>query len=395
IGGPAMIRAAAKNYKHVVTLSDPAQYADFIRELDGKSQVSIGTSFKLAEIVFSKMSEYDSAVSRYLSGRLKDEKDFGKSISINLSKVADLRYGENPHQRGALYKDISINSGVLDAKQLSGKELSFNNWMDLGSALMSIAEFKEPSAVIIKHTNPCGLASASGIKEAFSMAHECDSLSAFGGIIGLNRKVTADVAKVVSESGFKECIIAPDYDEEALSILKNSKNLRIMKLAAFSSNREGSLDFRILQGGFLVQDIDSKDIAESDLKVVTKNKPAQSEIKTMLFAWRVVKNVKSNAIVLAKSFGSKCYATVGIGSGQVSRVDSVITAIRKAADRSKGAVLASDAFFPMPDSIEAAHSAGITSIIQPGGSIKDNEVIKKADQLGIAMAFTGIRHFRH
>ncbi|HEO63828.1 MAG TPA: bifunctional phosphoribosylaminoimidazolecarboxamide formyltransferase/IMP cyclohydrolase, partial [Candidatus Omnitrophica bacterium] len=394
IGGPTMIRAAAKNYKNVAVLSNPGQYSCFIKEFREKGQVSAEISLKLAQEVFNEMAHYDSLISSYLEGILIKKNVFKERILLNLIKNSDLRYGENPHQRAALY-GTSLESGLLNSEKLSGKELSFNNWMDLDSAVISIADFENPAAVIIKHTNPCGIAVAENITEAFSRAHDCDSLSAFGGIIGLNREVTSETAAAIADSGFKECIIAPDYDFEALNILKKNKNLRIMRLNPFVLSKDNPLDFRKISGGFLIQEKDLDDTKEANLNCVTANKPSKSEIQTMLFTWRAVKNVKSNAIVLAKRFDKNTYATVGIGAGQASRIDSVITAIRKAGDKAKGAVLSSDAFFPMPDSIEAAHSAGIRLIIQPGGSIKDSEVIEKANQLGIVMVFTGIRHFCH
>ncbi|MDP8254072.1 MAG: bifunctional phosphoribosylaminoimidazolecarboxamide formyltransferase/IMP cyclohydrolase [Candidatus Kaelpia aquatica] len=395
IGGPTMIRAAAKNYKHVVTLSNVDQYKDLVEELDKKGVVSEELALKFAKDVFSTMALYDKSISSYLGRVIGEEEGLINNISINLKKKSDLRYGENSHQRAALY-EMAGEEGLAGVRKLSGKELSFNNWLDLDAASISIASFKEPAAVVIKHNNPCGLAIASNIKDAFIRANESDSLSAFGGIVGLNREVTLTVAEAIIETGFKECIIAPGYSKDALSILSEKKNLRIMETDFFSKDIDFALlDFRRVQGGFLVQDRDSKDIERDDLKVVTKKIPEDLEIDALLFAWRVVAKVKSNAIVLVRDFSNKTYATVGIGAGQASRVDSVIISIRKAGDRSRGAVLASDAFFPMADSIDIAQEAGITAIIQPGGSIKDKEVIEKADELGLAMVFTSIRHFRH
>ncbi|MDP8216898.1 MAG: bifunctional phosphoribosylaminoimidazolecarboxamide formyltransferase/IMP cyclohydrolase [Candidatus Kaelpia imicola] len=395
IGGPTMIRAAAKNYKFVATLSSPSQYKELIEELGKGGGVSEELSLEFAKEVFNTMASYDKSIGSYLGGAVDRKEGLASNISINLEKKSDLRYGENSHQKGAIY-DVVGERGISDAKKISGKELSFNNWLDLDSALSCLAGFKDPAAVIIKHNNPCGLAIASDIGDAFIKANESDSLSAFGGIIGLNREVTLKVAEAIVETGFKECIIAPSYSKDGLSILSKKKNLRIMELNSFSEDVAlESLDFRKIRGGFLVQDRDLKDVGRDDLKVVTKKRPDDSEIDALLFAWSVVAKVKSNAIVLVKDFGDKTYATVGIGAGQASRVDSVIISIRKAGDRAKGAVLASDAFFPMADSIELAKEAGISSIIQPGGSIKDREVIEKADELGLAMVFTSIRHFRH
>jgi len=389
IGGPTMIRAAAKNYKHVVVLSQPEQYQEIIDELKKNRSVSDDLSYKLAREAFYLTSCYDSKIANYLEGS-----ELPREILIPLRKVADLRYGENSHQRGALYEDTTIDEPCLiDAEQLAGKKLSFNNWLDLDAAVICLAGFENPAAVIIKHNNPCGIAVARDLKQAFLKAHESDPLSAFGSIIGLNRRVDGQTAEAMVNSGFIECVIALDYTSDAVSVLKSKKNLRIIKLEKLEAS--GEFDFRKIQGGFLVQETDKIRVKEDSLKVVTKKSPSPEAIEALLFAWGVVKNVRSNAIVIAKSFKDDCYATVGIGAGQMSRVDSVIIACRKAGERTKGAVLASDAFFPMPDSIEIAVEHGITAIIQPGGSIKDEEVIKKADELGVAMVFTGIRHFRH
>ena len=395
IGGPTMIRAAAKNYKFVVTLSDPSQYSKLIEELKRDGGVSEESSLNFSKEVFSTMASYDRAIGLYLDKTIGDKEGLDRDISVDLEKVSDLRYGENSHQRGALYSVVG-EQGISEAKKISGKELSFNNWLDLDAALNCLVGFKDPAAVVIKHNNPSGLAIAINIKDAFIKANDSDSLSAFGGIVGVNREVDIKVAKEIIGTGFKECIIAPSYSEDALELLKEKKNLRIMEAASLFSNIDSSsLDFRRVRGGFLVQDRDLKDVEREDLKVVTDKKPDDSEIDLLLFAWVTVAKVKSNAIVLAQDFGNKTYATVGIGAGQASRVDSVVISIRKAGDRVKGSVLASDAFFPMADSIEIASEAGIKVIIQPGGSIRDREVIEKANELGLAMVFTSIRHFRH
>ncbi len=394
IGGPTMIRAAAKNYKYVVVLSNPSQYKDFIEELEREGGISERSALKLSKDVFSAMASYDRSISLYLNNLTVAEDSLSEDIAIDLKKVSDLRYGENAHQKGAIYNVVG-EMGISKAKKISGKELSFNNWLDLDSALNCLIDFKDPAAVVIKHNNPCGLALASNIEDAFETANDADSLSAFGGIVGLNRAVTAEAARKIMAKGFKECIIAPGYSEDALLILKEKKNLRIMETALFNYIDSGSLDFRRIRGGFLVQEKDSKDIERADLKIVTKKVPQESEIDLLLFAWRVVAKVKSNAIVLAKDCGNNIYSTVGIGAGQSSRVDSVIISIRKAGDRVRGSVLASDAFFPMTDSLDIAKEAGIKAIIQPGGSLKDQEVISKADKLGLAMVFTSMRHFRH
>jgi len=319
-------------------------------------------------------------------------------VIFAMDKVQDLRYGENPHQKAGLYIDPLWEEGfnLVSAQQLHGKELSFNNWLDLDAALTCVMEFDKPAVSIIKHNNPCGLAVGENLKDAFLKAHECDPLSAFGSIVGLNKVVDELAAEKIIKAGFIECIIAPDYEEKALEILKRKKNLRIMKLNPFPERSDlKGYDYKRVKGGFLLQDWDVDRIRKEELKVVTVKSPSEEALDTLLFAWRVVKNVKSNAIVLAKKFENGVYATVGIGAGQMSRVDSVIIACRKAGDRAKGSVLASDAFFPKPDSIEIAAQNGIRAIIQPGGSIRDEQVIKKADELGIPMIFTGQRHFRH
>jgi phosphoribosylaminoimidazolecarboxamide formyltransferase/IMP cyclohydrolase len=397
IGGPTMLRSAAKNYRHVAVVSSPNQYKRIIEELKKYGGISEDLSFQLAREVFYLTAHYNSVIANYLESVWKGEEFPGKLILV-LDKVQDLRYGENPHQKAGLYRDPlwEENFNLVSARQLHGKELSFNNWLDLDAALSCVMEFDKPAASVIKHNNPCGMACGKNLREAFLRAYQCDPLSAFGSIIGLNREVDELTAEALLTADFLECIIAPDYEEKALEMLKRKKNLRIMRLNPFpeSAKLEG-YDFKRIKGGFLAQDWDSSDINKEDLKIVTKKAPTDEEIETLLFAWKAVKNVKSNAIVLAKQFEDGVYATVGIGAGQMSRVDSVIIACRKAGDRAKGSVLASDAFFPKPDSIEVAHQNGITSIIQPGGSIRDEEVIKKADELGLAMVFTGQRHFRH
>ncbi len=397
IGGPTMIRAAAKNYKDVVVVSNPLQYKTIIDELKINKCISQGISYKFAKDVFSLMSLYDGFVADYLENASQKDISLPRRTTLYLEKISDLRYGENSHQRASLYRDISSKGEkIIDAKQLHGKKLSFNNWLDLDAALNCVIEFDSPAAAIIKHNNPSGVAVALNLKDAFSKAYQCDSLSAFGGIVGLNGVVDKEVALALLKADFLECIIAPGYSEGALILLKKKKNLRILELTPFPKKRSSAdLDYRKLSGGFLIQEADIGAITEDKLKIVTKRKPTAKETKTLIFSWKVVKNVRSNAIVLACDFGDGVYSTVGIGAGQASRVDSVIIAIRKADKAAKDSVLASDAFFPMPDSVEIAHKAGIKAIIQPGGSIKDEEVIAKADLLGIAMVFTGMRHFRH
>ncbi len=399
IGGPSILRSAAKNFRNVAVVSDPRQYDDVLAELKENDR-SLGgeTLIKLALDVFRKTSEYEKVIAEYLEketcGAGKAAKSlFPQDLGLSLTKVMDLRYGENPHQKAAFYRSRTEKTPVSlpDAKQLHGKDLSFNNLLDLNAALETVSEFDRPSACIIKHSTPCGVAVSKDIKKAFLDAMDCDRMSAFGGIIGLNRKVDLSTAKEISRSGFLECIIAPGYDGKALEVLKKKKNLRIVELDIGGPNPAGGgMDIKKIKGGFLIQEADEKDVAEKELKVVTKKRPGKREIESLYFAWKVVKHITSNAIVLCK--GTK---TVGIGAGQMSRIDSVLISIRKAKERVKGSVLASDAFFPKPDSIRSARKAGVSAIIQPGGSIADQEVIDEADKAGISMVFTGIRHFKH
>lgn len=398
IGGPSMLRSAAKNFKNVAVISGPNLYEDILGELKTNDcSLSDKTLLKLALDVFRKTSEYDSAIFEYLKKQIKDapisSDTFPRNMNITFSKIQDLRYGENPHQKAAFYRDTSskMSPSLAYAKQLHGKDLSFNNLIDLNAALEVVSEFEEPAASIIKHATPSGVAAGKNAKEAFVDALDCDKSSAFGGIIGLNRVVDESTAGEIAGAGFVECIIAPGYDRKALGILTKKKNLRILEAGCDKEpTSEIDLDVKKIIGGALFQERDIKDIEKKNLKVVTKKRPKDNEIDSLYFAWKVAKHVKSNAIVLCQ--GKK---TVGIGAGQMSRIDSVTIAIRKAKMRAKGSVLASDAFFPKPDSIEAARRAGISSIIQPGGSIADQEVIDAADRAGISMVFTGMRHFKH
>ena len=400
IGGPSMLRSAAKNFKDVAVIVDPRLYEEILDELEENDcSLSDETLFKLALDVFKKTSEYDNIIFEYLKKRKKDapvsEREiFPLSINMNFSRIQGLRYGENPHQKAAFYKDASSTTSpsLAYAKQLHGKELSFNNILDLNAALEVISEFEEPAACIIKHATPCGVAVAKDVKTAFVNAIDCDKLSAFGGIIGFNRIADESTAKEIAEAGFMECIIAPGYEKEALKLLTEKKNLRILEVEFNKeiASAKTDLDVKKIIGGALFQEKDTIDIGKKNLKVVTKRRPLDNEIDSLYFAWKVVKHVKSNAIVLCQD-----KKTVGIGAGQMSRIDAVMIAIRKAGSRAKGSVLASDAFFPMPDSIDAASQAGVSSIIQPGGSIADKDVIEAADRAGISMVFTGMRHFKH
>ncbi|MCM8778331.1 MAG: bifunctional phosphoribosylaminoimidazolecarboxamide formyltransferase/IMP cyclohydrolase [Candidatus Omnitrophica bacterium] len=403
IGGPSMLRSAAKNNKYVGAVCNPTKYPEILRELrENNGCLSEETKFKLAVEVFQRTAEYDKAIAEFLKNELQatgyalqaEEMSFPQVLEMKFEKIQDLRYGENPHQKAALYKIRNSKSeiqNIVDTKQLHGKELSFNNILDLQSAWDLVNEFKNPAVCIIKHNNPCGVAEAKTLVEAYLDALKCDSLSAFGGIVGLNRIVDKETAKEIYNFEFTECVIAPGYEPEALEILKRKKNLRIIELPVTDHRlpvRE--LDFKKISGGILVQERDELSVKEEDLKIVTKKKPTEEQIKSLLFADKVAKHVKSNAIVLVQET-----KTVGIGAGQMSRVDSVIIALRKAGIKAKGSCLGSDAFFPKPDGIEEAVKGGIEAIIQPGGSTSDKEIIAAADRAGICMVFTGIRHFRH
>lgn len=400
IGGPSMLRSAAKNFKDVVVVSNPGRYKEILEELKkNKGSISYELHFRLAVEVFEKTSQYDAAIYSYLKKQQAiDNKKQGDApgvsfldrLELKFEKIQDLRYGENPHQKACFYSDKNVNAvGINKAKQLHGKELSFNNIIDLDAALEIVKEFKEPAASVIKHTNPCGAAQAENLKKAYVDALDCDRISAFGSIVGLNRKVDIATAETIVSAGFTECIIAPGYDKAALEILKQKKNLRLIEVSALMGI-EKDYDLKKVVGGILIQDRDIIDAEPEDFKTVTNKKPSAEEMKSLLFGWKIVKHVRSNAIVLCQAT-----KTVGIGAGQMSRVDSMIIAIRKSNSRCKGSTCASDAFFPKEDAIEEAKKAGITSIIQPGGSIGDERVIKACDEAGISMVFTGMRHFKH
>jgi phosphoribosylaminoimidazolecarboxamide formyltransferase/IMP cyclohydrolase len=392
IGGPTMLRSAAKNFKSVAVVSNPKRYLEVLKELDTNSGLlSDAFLMNLAIEVFQYTSHYDSIIFEFLNNRLKggDNPAFPKDIVFRFSKVQDLRYGENPHQRAAFYADSQEQRGLPFIKQLNGKELSFNNIVDLNAAVEIIREFTEPAAVVIKHNNPTGVAQDKTLAAAYKQAWACDPLSAFGGIIAVNQKVDLKTAQLISQSGFMECVIAPSYDEAALKLLSEKKNLRVVEFALdhFSNER---WDFKQINGGALVQDKDVKNLDLSELKVVTKVKPTKAQMASLIFAWKVTKHVRSNAMVLVK--GTK---TVGIGCGQTSRVESAMTAIKKAGKNAKGSFLASEAFIPKTDNVMVAAKAGVKIIIQTGGSIADEEVIKAADRARIAMVLTGVRHFKH
>ncbi|MBU1086429.1 MAG: bifunctional phosphoribosylaminoimidazolecarboxamide formyltransferase/IMP cyclohydrolase [Candidatus Omnitrophica bacterium] len=398
IGGPSMLRSAAKNSRSVAVICNPERYKDIIKELkENNGALSLQTRTNLAAEVFKRTYEYDRAIAEYLQDRIKPQdsgNQFAEKPDLRFEKVQDLRYGENPHQKAAFYRQNNARlDNIANARQLHGKELSFNNIIDLNAALNIVKDFQVPTASIVKHTNPCGAASADKLSLAYKNALDCDPMSAFGSIVGFNRKVEVDTAQEILSADFVECIIGPGFSSEALSILKQKKNLRIMQVADFMSldqDKLQELDYKRVSGGLLVQQNNIKILDHDNLKVVTTIKPTQEQMKALLFSWTIVKHVKSNAIVLGRET-----KTVGIGAGQMSRVDSVIIALRKAGSRSHGAVLASDAFFPKADSIEQAAKAGICAIIQPGGSIRDQEVINAAEKAQIAMVLTGMRHFCH
>jgi phosphoribosylaminoimidazolecarboxamide formyltransferase/IMP cyclohydrolase len=392
IGGPSMLRSAAKNYKSVAVICNPNRYKQVIQELKNNKGILSDTLLRnLAVEVFDLTSHYDSAIYGYLNSKLKSAQigSMNGRLDLSLDKIQDLRYGENPHQKAIFYADPKVGWGVTKAKQLHGKELSFNNILDINAALEIVKDFKEIAAVAIKHTNPCGVATAKKLSKAFKDAMDCDRLSAFGGIIGLNRKVDVDTAREILKSGFLECIIAPGYEPKALELLKaKSKNLRLLELPF--SDAPAEPDIKKVTGGLLVQDKDTRQVTKKDLKVATRRKPTAKELESLLFAWKVVKHVKSNAIVLVRDT-----KTIGIGAGQMSRVDSVIISIRKAGKKARGSIMASDAFFPKEDAVKTAAKAKIRAIIQPGGSIADEKIVKEADKAKISMVFTGFRHFKH
>jgi phosphoribosylaminoimidazolecarboxamide formyltransferase/IMP cyclohydrolase len=392
IGGPTMLRSAAKNYPDVTVLVDSSDYAQVLEEMKASGgAVSPATNFGLAVKVFQHTAAYDGAISNYLGARLTAEvQEYPPVFSLQVKKAQDLRYGENPHQTAAFYVESGITEPcVSNAQQLQGKELSFNNIIDLDAAIETVKEFEQSAAVIIKHTNPCGVALADSPLTAYLKARECDPVSAFGGIVGFNRTVDAATAKELT-STFLEAVIAPGYSEEALEIFTAKKNVRVMQVPLLDRYVAGGSDLKRVTGGLLLQGRDLGMVNAIDCKVVTERTPTASEYAALDFAWRVCKHVKSNAIVF-----SNCDQTVGIGAGQMSRVDSSKIAVQKALLPTKGTVLASDAFFPFRDGVDAAAEAGVTAIIQTGGSVRDEEVIKAANEHGIAMLFTNMRHFRH
>jgi len=418
IGGPSMVRAAAKNFEHVAVICHPAQYKPVLEQLKSSGGVlDEATRAELALEAFRHTAAYDAAIASFLGKRVGAAgKGLPQTFVGAYEKIQELRYGENPHQRAALYRDRSaLEPGVPGARQLHGKELSFNNLVDLAAALEIARDFDDPCCVIIKHTNPCGCALAGNLAQALEEAWVCDPMSAFGSVIGFNRVVDAETAKrlgntdflvntiepryrqetgdteTVILAAFVECVIAPGYEPEALEILKKKANLRIMELPDFApESRQQGLDLRRVPGGMLVQEGDFKIVPPSEFKVVTEKQPTPAQLEAMAFADRIAKHVRSNAIVLVQG-----RRLVGVGAGQMSRFDSSFIAARKAGRRAQGAVLASDAMLPARDGLDAAAETGAVAVIQPGGSKRDEEVIQAANEHGLVMVFTGVRHFKH
>lgn len=388
IGGPTMIRAAAKNYKFVTVITDPTDYAAVLEELRQQGDTSAETKEMLAAKVFIHTAHYDALIADYFSRKLNIR--FPRTLTLTYEKKQELRYGENPHQSAAFYTGIQGTEGTLtSAVQLHGKELSYNNIGDTDGALEALKEFTEPTIVAAKHANPCGVGSAPTLAEAFRKAYEADPVSIYGGIVAANREIDKETAELMSPV-FLEVVVAPSYTPEALEILTKKKNIRLLQSEDILRNDERARKAKTVLGGLLVQDADTDLLPENGLQVVTRRKPSEAELEDLLFAWKVVKHTKSNGIAIAKN---KC--TTGVGPGQVSRIWALENAIRQGGERIAGSVMASDAFFPFSDCVEAAHRAGITAIIQPGGSVRDQESIEAADKYGIAMIFTGMRHFKH
>jgi phosphoribosylaminoimidazolecarboxamide formyltransferase / IMP cyclohydrolase len=403
IGGPALLRAAAKNYRHVTVLCDPDDYEDVLAELMRYHDLRDKTRLRLAGKAFAATAAYDAHVASWMASAAGES--FPASIAVPMAKVQDLRYGENLHQQAALYTDSPSDHDfprtptVAAARQIHGKELSFNNYLDLDAAWTMVQDFAAPAAAVVKHTNPAGLAAGRTIAEAYAKAYSGDPVAAYGGIVALNRPADEETASALVEVYF-EAVIAPEFSEEAVKILSRKKAIRLMSMDSDRNLEKGQprphllaynvLDFKRISGGFLVQTRNVVTDPQGTMDVVTQREPTLEELTDLFFAWRAVKHVKSNGIVLAKKL-----ALVGVGAGQMSRVNAVDLACRMAGDRSQGSVLASDAYFPFPDGVQRAADAGVTAIIQPGGSIRDKESIEVANSAGMAMIFTGLRHFKH
>jgi phosphoribosylaminoimidazolecarboxamide formyltransferase / IMP cyclohydrolase len=400
IGGPAMVRSAAKNFQSVAVVTDPADYDRVAREIESNGEVTLATRLQLARKAYALTARYDGEIATELERlsandavRIGEAPALPERFHIALERRQSMRYGENPHQSAALYVPAGpATSGLAGAKQLQGKELSYNNLVDLDSAWALAKEFKRPAVAIIKHNNPCGAAEQDRLVDAYLKALACDPVSAFGGVIALNRKMDERTADEIAKL-FVECIVAPGYESAALDKLASKKNLRLMEppqARAETVPTRDQLELKRITGGVLAQTPDHHTLRAEDLKIATKRAPTTKEVQDLLFGWRVCKHVKSNAIVFARDG-----RTLGIGAGQMSRVDSVKIARMKAQSSLAGSAVASDAFFPFPDGVEEAAQAGATVVIQPGGSVRDADVIAAADRLGLAMVFTGVRHFRH
>lgn len=387
IGGPSMLRSASKNYKFIPVLCDPSDYDAVVKELRENGETSLTTREYLAAKVFRHTASYDTMIASYLTERTGEK--YPEKFTITFDKVQELRYGENPHQSAAFYKGMNPQYSLANAKQLHGKELSYNNIQDGNAAIEILKDFEgQPAVVGLKHMNPCGVGIGKTIEEAWDKAYEADPVSIFGGIVAFNEPIHASVAEKLSKI-FLEIIIAPAFDEDAFEILSKKKNIRLMQL---DTSLEVNARYKVtnVNDGLLVQDIDDHKITAEDLRCVTNRKPTEEELEQLLFAWKVVKHVKSNAIVLVKD-----NMTIGVGAGQMNRVGAAKIAIEQAGEKAKGSIMSSDAFFPMPDTVEEAVKAGVTAIIQPGGSIKDQLSIDVCNEHGIAMVYTGVRHFKH
>lgn len=397
IGGPTMVRSAAKNHKDVAVLVNNNDYAEVVEELKkNQGQLTYQTRYELMVKAFEHTAGYDGMIANHFGARCTDNtaRDFSNTFNMQYFKTQEMRYGENPHQKAAFYTEASpTEASVATAKQLQGKELSFNNIADTDAALECVKQFDEPACVIVKHANPCGVAVASDIGAAYELAFATDPESAFGGIIAFNRELDSKTARAICEKQFVEVIIAPIVSADASAVVAEKKNVRLLACGMWDSQRPNDFDYKRVNGGLLIQDRDNGMVCERDLKVVSKRIPTSSEMSDMLFAWKVAKMVKSNAIIYAKN-----NQTIGVGAGQMSRINSARIAGIKAEHAGLdvvGAVMASDAFFPFRDGIDNAGKAGISCIIQPGGSMRDDEVITAANEHGMAMVFTGMRHFRH
>ena len=384
IGGPTLIRAAAKNFPYVIAAVDPADYGWIAERLGGSAPITLEERRTLAQKAFQHVALYDTAVSHYL----RDGGDLPASVTLGYERTGALRYGENPHQAGALYSDPLSTGGIVRAEQLSGPEISFNNVLDGEAAWRVVSDFAETAAAVVKHNNPCGLSVDEDQTEAYRKAYEGDSMSAYGGIVAFNRTLTAATARAM-RGVLYHVVIAPDFEPEALEVLKRRRQARVLRVAPARGPTEG-FDVRKVSGGAMLQAVDDIPVDTSSWEVRSQREPTESELRDLAFAWKAAKHIRSNSIVLARDL-----ALVGMGAGQPNRVTSVHLALRVAGDRSKGSVLASDAFFPFADGVELAAEGGVTAVAEPGGSLRDDEVIEAADRLGLALVFTGSRHFKH